>query len=410
MQITTKGGSFETVERGIDNVIAAVGEFPLLKKLVIVEVVTEDATDIEQINQAFSQAPISVKGYLLPKDYETPLHTKLKARALHYMVEQHRLAPRDAYVIHYDEESVLTPDNVARLCSVLMETPIGISEGPISYALEWGDAHPLCRTMESNRPFGCHECYLMMTNPAPLHLHGSNLVIQEKLENEIGWDIGQYNNNPLIAEDLVFGLMAYLKFGKEAFGWHGVEMIEQPPFTVKAAYKQRERWVMGALQGVAHVSSLPGYSTLSLYDRARIQLIIRLRVLTYALGLPISIVSLCVLFFTSVIAWFDWCIGFPVDLHISLLALPGLLMWLGSNQIGLNQNLSYTNYTKWQKFVEHLIVLVLTPFSGLFDTVGPAKAVVKWTFGIRGMKWIPTPKSITQEFGDNDVVLVGSDV
>jgi egghead protein (zeste-white 4 protein) len=405
IQITTRGGSIPTVERGILNVIDGVVKYPALASLVRIEVITESADDINKLCQLFPDTPIPITPFLLPADYETPAGTKLKARALHYMVEQHRKHPTNSYVVHYDEESVFTADNLARLVTNLMTKPIGISEGPISYALDWDDSHPMCRTMESNRPFGCHECYFMMTNPAPLHLHGSNLVIQEKLENQIGWDIGLYKENPLIAEDLVFGLMAYLKFGGDVFGWHGVEMIEQPPFTIKSAYKQRERWVMGALQGVNHVRSLDGWSTIPRIERWKIQGLIRLRVFTYGIGLPVSIISLLAVFGALTTDYVDFLFGTPIDLHLSLFAIPGLLMWLGASQIGLHQNLSYTGYTKWQKLIEHIRVLCLTPFSGMFDTAGPFMAIVKWNTGKKTVGWIPTPKLVGQEYGDNEKLL-----
>jgi len=225
IQITTKGGSLKVVRRGIQYAIEGVRKYPTLKGIVTVEVITEVDAEVKAINAEFEGSPISVKSYCLPADYETPNGTKLKARALQYMVELHRQNPKDAYIVHYDEESVLLPADLARLVRNLLDKPVGISEGSISYPLEWQDAHPLCRTMESNRPFGCHECYLVMTHPVPLHLHGSNLVIQERLENEIGWDIGSFKDKPLIAEDLVFGLMAYIRYGRSVFGWHRVEIL-----------------------------------------------------------------------------------------------------------------------------------------------------------------------------------------
>jgi beta-1,4-mannosyltransferase len=400
IQITTKGGNSAVVKRGIRYALLTVRKYPVLRKLLVIEVITEVQAEVDEINRLFRRAAVPVTAYCLPAAYETTNGTKLKARALQYMVEIHRQNPRDAYIVHYDEESVFTPDNLARLIRTLLLRPMGISEGPISYPLEWSDAHRLCRTMESNRPFGCHECYLVMTHPAPLHLHGSNLVILERLENEIGWDMGQFNNQPMIAEDLVFGLMAYIKYGGAVFGWHGVEMLEQPPFTLKAARKQRERWVMGALQGVSFVPSLPGWRDLSVYQRCKIQGIIRLRIFTYAVGFPISLISLAS--WTLVLAGnlLLWSLTGQLSVHLSWLALPGLVMWLGGTQLGLQQNLSYTTMNFSQKLWEHLIVLINTPLAGLYDTAGPLTAVLKWTFGIRGIKWVPTPKQVGQEIDE----------
>ena len=259
IQITTKGGALSVVQRGIDNVLAGVARYPVLQKVVWVEIITEDADEVAALQTRYRNAVIPVTPYLLPTDYRTPKDTRLKARALEYMVEQHRATPTDSYVVHYDEESVFTPDNLARLVHRMSRHPVGISEGMISYGLDWNQTTLLNKAMESNRPFGCHECYSVMTSPPPMHLHGSNLVVRQDLENQIGWDIGNLDRSALIAEDLVFGLAAYLKFGKDVFGWHHTEMIEQPPFTLKAAYKQRERWVFGAMQALAHIRQQPDW-------------------------------------------------------------------------------------------------------------------------------------------------------
>lgn len=392
IQITTRGGSVPVVRRGIEYVVRAAIKYPVLQSIVKVEVITESMEDKRAIDAEFHQTIVPVTVYVLPKDYQTPSGTKLKARALHYMVELHRKNPTNSYIVHYDEESVFTEDNLARLVRNLLKKPIGISEGSISYPLEYMDSELMCRTMEANRPFGCHECYLVMSDGLPVHLHGSNLVIQERIENEVGWDIGKLDGNPLIAEDLVFGLMAYLKYGKDAFGWHRVEMIEQPPFTIEQAYKQRERWVMGALQGVAHVRTLPGWSTLSRADRLKIRAVIPLRVATYALGLPISVLSILTWSFYLGFHLTSWALGHAVPTEFSLLGLPGLAMWLGGNQIGLWQNLRYTDLSTRQKTVEHVKVLATTPFSGVFDTAGPAMAASKWLAGIKTVGWTPTIK------------------
>lgn len=75
-------------------------------------------------------------------------------------------------------------------------------------------------------------------------------------------------------------------------GWHHTERIEQPSFTLKAAYKQRERWVFGAMQVLAHIRRQPDWMRLSRKDRWHINVIIRMRVLTYALGFPVSLLAL----------------------------------------------------------------------------------------------------------------------
>lgn len=396
IQVTTKGGALAVVERGIDEVLAGAEEFPVLREMVRVEVVTEDAAEAEAIRGRYAAASVPVSAFRLPADYRTPRGTLLKARALHYMVEVHRAAPEDCYVVHYDEESVFTPLNLARLVVQLLRHPVGISEGMISYGLDWNRATVLNKAMESNRPFGCHECYSVMTSPPPMHLHGSNLVIRQDLENELGWDIGTLEGTALVAEDLVFGLSAYARFGEGVFGWHRAEMIEQPPFTVRAAYRQRERWVFGALQALEHLQQRPEWAGLGRRVRWHIGGVVRGRVLTYALGFPVSLLALLLNLVGFIVLGIEVARGVAVPAPgvsvYGIVAACGLTLWLAGTQLGLFYNLRYSGATRWQRIRDHAVVLLVTPVAGLIDTAGPLVAGVKWITGHRSLAWTPTPK------------------
>jgi hypothetical protein len=63
----------------------------------------------------------------------------------------------------------------------------------------------------------------------------------EHFENTLGRDIGCLNGQPFSSEDYVFGMKAYLAGGTSVFGWHGCVMLEQPPFSVRSAFRQRYR-------------------------------------------------------------------------------------------------------------------------------------------------------------------------
>lgn len=149
---------------------------------------------------------------------------------------------------------------------------------------------------------------------------------------------------------------------------------------------------MGALQSVAHVPSLPGWNNLSWFNKFKIQVLIRLRVYTYAIGFPISTISLTTWLGFVMADLIMTIAGYPLGVSWSWLMVPGFTMWVGATQLGLSQNLRYVEFTKWQKFEEHIRVLILTPVAGLFDTAGPMMAVIKWTLGRRSVNWIPTPK------------------
>ncbi|MCB8798976.1 hypothetical protein LJD40_25995, partial [Escherichia coli] len=66
--------------------------------------------------------------------------------------------------------------------------------------------------------------------------------------------------------------------------------------------------------------------------------------------------------------------------------------WMAGTQLGLFYNLRYAGLTGRQKFRDHVLVLLATPFAGIVDTLGPLMAVAKWVTGTREVAWQPTPK------------------
>jgi len=64
----------------------------------------------------------------------------LKARALHYMVELRRRGvkrkPGKTFIVHFDEESVMEPDELRKLFKFLATTDKKLTEGQIYYPLE----------------------------------------------------------------------------------------------------------------------------------------------------------------------------------------------------------------------------------------------------------------------------------
>lgn len=402
VQITTRGapGSTEVIRRGIENIIALVKEAQeLYRPRLSVEVVSESYEQKYELEQSFAKSPIPVQVFVLPPkgQYETANGTMLKARALHYMVELRRRGlnrkPGKTFIVHYDEESVLEPDELRKLIRYLATTDKLLTEGPIYYPLEYGDASAFCRAMEANRPIGCFECREVMESGTPLHLHGSNLVIDEELENELGWDIGNLDGQPFIAEDYVFGVLAYLKRGPRIFGWHGCVMLEQPPFSFKSAFKQRYRWIIGILQGMALMRRMPEYRTLPLRMRFHLIWGTRYRVLTFAFGLPTGAFSLLYLLYQAgIVLYGKTYILLPLPIMCWLLIIG--FLWLNSIFIGSWYNISNARQlTISQRWTEMGRVLTLAPIAGILESTAGFWAVVKWMFGRRKVTWQPTPKT-----------------
>lgn len=400
VQITTRGsrGSTPVVQRGIETVIDAVMESPTFyARFLSVEVVTESFDQKEYLEAFFEDAPIPVHAYVMPRDFTTPNGTRLKARALHYMVQLRRAGlnrkPGRTMIVHYDEESVMMPSELRKLIRFLATSDKQLTEGPIYYPLEYRDTSPICRAMEANRPMGCYECREVMESGHPLHMHGSNLVIEEALENNLGWDIGTLDGQPFIAEDYVFGVKAFLLCGPNIFGWHGCVMIEQPPFSYTSAFRQRYRWIIGVMQGISMVKRMPQYGWLPARMRRVLVRGTLFRVWAFALGLPTAILSAI---------YIGVVVAYVVTVHqITLLPLPLIVwfafigfLWINSVIVGAWFNVSSAKeMTALQRWNEVMKVVLLAPIAGAAESAAAASAILHWTFGERKVEWTPTPKT-----------------
>jgi len=401
-QITTRGmpGTTEAIMRGIHHIMLLVREAPTLYgQSISIEVITESAQQKIEIERAHAACPLPVNVIVLPKRYWTRRGTQLKARALHFMVELRRAGHnahpyQRCYIVHFDEESVMEAHEIRNLFFYLARHPhIRLCEGPIYYPFEYWHTSAICRAMEANRPIGCFECREVMQKGIPLHLHGSNLVVDERLENELGWDIGSLDGQPLIAEDYVFGVNAYLRYGSSIFGWHGCVMLEQPPFSLKSAFKQRHRWITGVLQGLVMMRRDPQFDRLPAHIRRRLVWGTSYRIATFAAGLPAGAISLCYVLYQTVLFIFGIhveSLPFFVELWMILLGV----FWLNAIGIGAYYNLkSMHEATKAELFFGIAEALALAPLAGILESSAGFWAVAQWCAGKHTVHWEPTPKT-----------------
>jgi len=78
-----------------------------------------------------------------------------------------------------------------------------------------------------------------MTNPPPMHMHGSNLLVRSDIEDSIGWNFG-----PTLAEDEIFGYKIYDKYGSKSLDWHGGILLEQPPLNITILCKDVDGYLV----------------------------------------------------------------------------------------------------------------------------------------------------------------------
>src|ERR671922_1638234 len=239
-QITTRSATrTPVVIRGVESIVESCQKVKY--NSFEISVVTDDEKDVDTLSKHNCEVIV------VEKQYST--NAIKKGRALQYAVECRRKCAKNSlkqWVFHMDDESCVTTQTVLSLLKFIRSSsPAVVSEGPIFYPLKFEFANPLTAIAESIRPFTCYDCVSQMTNPPPLHMHGSNLLVRSDIEDEIGWNFG-----PTLAEDQLFGYKVYEKYGSKSLGWHGGILLEQPPLNIKDHFMQRRRWILGSLQNI----------------------------------------------------------------------------------------------------------------------------------------------------------------
>ena len=414
-QITTKGNETHVVMRGIRSILEIARE-PLFRERMRIDVVTEEDEDKRILESMFGDCVIPLTIHLVPQDYATPRGTLKKARALHYMIEERKSqrgktekgggekieaqggslsSPPRSYIIYLDSESVLESEDFRKMIFSLVKHGKKITEGPITYPIQWFDANIISRQMEATRPWHCYHCHEVMVHPPPQHLHGSNLVVEEDTALELGWDFGNLDGEAFVAEDLVFGLKAYLRYGGDVFAWHGAQLLEQPPKVVRDSVRQRIRWVTGIWQALEMLKRNKDFKNLPRRERLALRMKIGLRAMLYSLGFFSAVFFF--LFFSVWLASLMTSFKY-IDLKSfwifiwSLLLLAGLLSWLGSTQIGLTRILERMDLTRRERLIERMKIIAVTPIAALLETAGAMYATSRWFLGFRKVDWIPTQK------------------
>ena len=298
-----------------------------------------------------------------------------------------------------DEESYVTPQTILALLKFIGKGKGVVSEGPIFYPLKFESANRLTAIAESVRPFACYDCVSQMTNPPPLHMHGSNLLVRSDIEDDIGWKFGC-----TVAEDQMFGYKVYEKYGLGSMGWHGGILLEQPPLNLKDHFFQRRRWFLGTMQNLdkfprwhrykvmfksltLFLGFASGVASTALMIQAYIFPLFSLSM--YELGVISSeIMSLPGnLLITSALSSIanSQLTTAPIELGTTAILLFASLVWLGSYQLGLFLNLRYSKMKWAKKILLHLQTLFLCPLIGLIETFPAVWAIIEYNVNKKQM-------------------------
>ena len=373
-QITTRSATkTPVVKRGIDSIINS--SLKINYSNYFISIITDDPKDKATLKG------INCEVILVSKKFNA--FAIKKGRALQYAVEHRRKSGKNIakyWIFHMDDESYVTNQTIISLLKFIREGNAMASEGPIFYPLKFESANPLTAIAESIRPFTCYDCVSQMTNPPPLHMHGSNLLVRSDIEDSIGWNFG-----PTLAEDQIFGYKIYEKYGSKSMGWHGGILLEQPPLNIKDHFMQRRRWVLGSLQNMAKfpfvhkfklmfklvtyfMGFVSGVVSTILYLNTYIpKLLLILSINEFSLDIT-SWLDTLMKIFSSEVAMNASLNASPLDPNIGLILLFPYIVWLFSYQLGLFLNLRYSKISLIKRVIFHLQTLLLSFVIGLLET------------------------------------------
>jgi beta-1,4-mannosyltransferase len=158
-----------------------------------------------------------VREVVVPPTYRTKTGALYKSRALQYALEpQINQLSSDDYIVHLDEETLLTENSVRGILNFVNSNEYDIGQGLITYANETIVNHitTLADSMRVGVDLGCLRFCLKQFHRPPFLFKGSFVVCRASCELDVTFDNGRAGS---IAEDTYFAMLAMSKNKK--FGW-----------------------------------------------------------------------------------------------------------------------------------------------------------------------------------------------
>jgi egghead protein (zeste-white 4 protein) len=225
------------VRESIKSVYAAMEKLPLFDY--VIEIVTETVLELDDLNGDGRLLQIVV-----PSDWESPKKTLYKARGLLYAT-LHSDLPDNAWIMHGDEESRITPSLIAGIAQAIAEEEesgkLRIGQGIVLYHID-RDHNKMMYLADAVRTAGDYGAFGLQNRLglALVGFHGSFILVRNDIEKEVSFDLGPEGS---VTEDAFWGLQQ-MQNGRRLRFVDGF-MVEQAPQTARDLIKQRRRWFNG---------------------------------------------------------------------------------------------------------------------------------------------------------------------
>jgi beta-1,4-mannosyltransferase len=270
-QVTAIGKNPKTLEESVESVLYWIRNTPRVGFRYLVWLVIEPEGFYTAPDLYKRLARKGVRLIVVPPDYQTPLRTIGKARALEYACARRcteGLSIPSVWVYHQDEETCVGEDTLLGISRFVHDGSKPVGVGLILYPLDWSGSpshvQELARSYDDLRLL---DSMTMPGNPTA-GCHGSHILVRADVEDSVGWDSPGYNPT----EDLTFEIRLRARYGPVFAVLPGFA-YEKGALSLRDQLRQRRRWVHGALRALRRRDDLPtrrrvtmAYSVLSWFS------------------------------------------------------------------------------------------------------------------------------------------------